>query len=94
MRDLNEIHTGCVYGRENILDKKFLKWDGGRGAPHRPIFLTCMKPTIKSGAILMKFTTGCVYGRENIVDKKFLKSDGGEGCPSYAYIFDLYEAYP
>ena len=59
-RDLNEIHTGCVYGRENILDKKIFKSAGGRGTPHRPIFLTCMEPTIKSNAILMKFTQDVV----------------------------------
>ena len=46
-------HTS-VYGRENILDKKFSKSDEA----HRPIFLTCMEPTLKRAAFFMKFTKG------------------------------------
>ena len=38
------------------MDKQFLKSVGGRGTPHRPIFLTFMETTLRSGAILMKFT--------------------------------------
>ena len=36
--------------------KNFENWTGGRGTPNRLIFLTCMEPTIKGAAILMKFT--------------------------------------
>jgi len=36
--------------------KKFQNWTGGRGTPHRPIFLTCMETTLKSATIFMKFT--------------------------------------
>ena len=36
--------------------KNFQNWTGGRGTLHRPIFLNCMEPDLKSGAILMKFT--------------------------------------
>ena len=35
--------------------KIFQFWSGGRGNPHRPIFLTCMGTTLKNASILMKF---------------------------------------
>jgi len=36
--------------------KNFFNRIGGRDTPHRPIFSTCVEPTLESAAILMKFT--------------------------------------
>ena len=68
-----------MFGRENILKIFFFNQTGGRGTPYRPIFSTCVEPTLKSTAILMKFTQD-VWMDEGISGKKFLfKSDGREG---------------
>jgi len=78
---LNEIHTGCVYGRENILDKKFLKSDGREGYLSYTYIFDLYGTYSWKCRYLNEIHTGCMYGRENILDKKFLKLDWREECP-------------
>ena len=52
--------------------KNFKNWTGGRGTPHRHIFLTCMEPALKTAAILMKFTQNVRMDETISRKKKFL----------------------
>ena len=63
------------------MDNNFLKSVGGRGTPHRPIFLTCMEHTLKSWAILMKFTQNVYIDEEIFQIKNFHNWTGGKGTP-------------
>ena len=51
--------------------KNFRNRTGGRGTPHRLIFLACMEPTLESAAILMKFTQDVWMDEEISWTKKF-----------------------
>ena len=54
---------------------------GRRGTPHRPIFLTCMDPTLESAAILMKFTHNVWMNEKRSWTKIFWNLTGGRGTP-------------
>ena len=69
-----------MYGRENILDKKLLRSVGGRGTPIDLYFLACMDTTLKSDAILTKFTQD-VCMDEKIFQKKNFKIGREGGVP-------------
>jgi len=59
-----------VYGRENILDKKFLKSVGGRGTPHRPYFWLVWSLPLKVARSWWNSHRMCIwtrkYSRKNI----------------------------
>ena len=77
-----------MYGRENILEKKFLKSVWGRDTPHRPIFLPFMEPTLKSVAILMKFTQDVCMDEKISWTKHFYNGRGeGGGVPPIDLLF-------
>ena len=56
------------------------------GTPHRPIFLTCMEPAQKSGAIRIKVLQDVCMDEKISWAKNFFKSVGGGGVPP----IDLY----
>ena len=73
--------TQVVYVDGKIFQtKNFYNWTGGRGTPHRPIFLTCMETTLKSGAIVMKFTQDVCMDEKIFWTKNFYNQTG-EGYP-------------
>ena len=68
-----------MYGRENILDKKFLKSvGGGEGYPPWTYIFDLYGDYPWKWRDPNEIHTGFVYERENILYKKFLKSDGRE----------------
>ena len=70
----------CVWTRKYPAQKIFEIGRGG-GYPHRPIFLTCMEPVRKSGAILMKFTQDACMDEKITWTKNFKNRSGGKGTP-------------
>ena len=72
----------CVWTRIDPGQKIFEIGWGGWGTPHRPTFLTCMETTLKSGAILMKFTQDVCMDEKISWTTNFENWTGGRGTPN------------